>query len=234
MDRRISQALVTATLLATAVFSSAAAADDGLRSQVIEPDTVIGGKTYGEWSAAWWQWAASIPVSSHPLVDNGSCTVGQTGQVFFLGGKFCANNTNCNTSAVSRRCTVPGGKNLFFPIVNSVDSPPDPPRTTINEFRKVVQDIIDGAVSLEVDLDGQSLKDKDLIAFRIQSSAFDITLPNDNLFNVAAGTYFPAVDDGVYVMLEPLSAGSHLLHFTGRIPAFNFTLDITYYLTVSR
>jgi hypothetical protein len=49
----------------------------------------------------------------------------------------------------------------------------------------------------------------------------------------SAGTYFPAVDDGVVVMLKPLSAGSHLLHFTGSFPAFHFVFDITYHLMVS-
>ena len=242
MDRRVSQALMAGAFLAIAVCSSAAAANNGLKSRVVQPDTVIAGRTYGEWSAAWWQWALSIPVSSHPLFDNGSCTVGQSGQVFFLGGKFCAtNNPNCNASSASRNCTVPSGKSLFFPIVNSEDSVAEEvangtPRRTINELRTFVQGAIDGTAGLEVDLDGKSLKD--LSAFRIQSSAFGFTVPDDNLFkasgeNVAGGTYFPAVDDGVYVLLNPLPAGSHLLHFTGSFPAFNFTLDITYHLTVS-
>jgi hypothetical protein len=102
---------------------------------------------------------------------------------------------------------------------------------SMNEFRKVVQDVIDGAARLGVDLDGQSLKD--LRAFRIQSSVFDFTLPNDNVFDPPAGTYFTAVDDGVYLMLKPLSPGSHLLHFAGSFPASHFTLDITYHLKVS-
>jgi hypothetical protein len=62
-------------------------------------------------------------------------------------------------------------------------------------------------------------------------------LPDDNLFTASgqpepAGTYFPAVDDGVYIMLKPLAPGPHLLHFTGSFPAFSFSFDITYKLKV--
>jgi hypothetical protein len=235
MFRRISQLLVAFAFLSVVTLPFPAAADNGLTSKVIAPDFVIAGRTYGEWTAAWWQWATSIPVASHPLFDKGDCTVGQTGQVFFLGGKFCSTgDTSCNASTAKRQCKVPSGKNLFFPIVNSVDSPPPP--DTINNFRAAVQGVIDGATKLEVDLDGQSLTN--LRAFRIQSSVFIFTLPDDNIFTALgqpelAGTYFPAVDDGVYVMLQPLSPGSHLLHFTGSFPAFSFSLDVTYHLTVS-
>jgi hypothetical protein len=136
---------------------------------------------------------------------------------------------------------VPGGKNLFFAIAGSSDSVAEEvatggSRRTINELRTFVQGITDGAASLEVDLDGMSLKD--LSAFRIQSPAYGFTVPDDNLFkavgeNVAAGTYFPGVDDGVVVMLKPLSAGPHLLHFRGSFPAFSVVFDVTYRLTVS-
>lgn len=171
----------------------------------------------------------------HPLFDKGDCGTEQTGQVFFLGGKFCATgDTTCNASIANRQCKVPRGKNLFFPIVNSENSPPPP--DTINNFRTGVQGVIDGTTKLEVDLDGNSLKD--LRPFRIQSSVFIFTLPDDNIFTASgqtepAGSYFPAVDDGVYVMLKPLAPGSHLLHFTGSFPAFNFSFDITYHLKVS-
>jgi hypothetical protein len=232
MNRRISRALASAMLLSVAVLPSAAPADNGLTSKIITPDFVIAGRTYGEWSAAWWQWALSIPASSHPLFDKGDCTTGQSGQVFFLGGKFCVlGDKSCNASLAKRKCTVPRGRNLFFPIVNTFDegTPTDVPPVTINDLRAVVQGIIDGATNLEVDLDGQSLKD--LRAFRVQSSVFGFTLPADNFFGAPAGVYFPTADEGYYVMLEPLSAGSHLLHFTGSLPGF--TLDITYKLTVS-
>jgi hypothetical protein len=117
----------------------------------------------------------------------------------------------------------------FFSNLNALDAVPVP-GDTINSFREFNQSSIDGTTKLEADLDGRRIEN--LSAFRIQSSVFGFILPDDNLYTLPAGTYFPAVDDGVYVMLQPLSPGSHLLHFTGRVSA-GFSLDITYQLKVS-
>jgi len=43
----------------------------------------------------------------------------------------------------------------------------------------------------------------------------------------------PAVNDGYYVMLVPLAAGKHMVHFHGEVPSFDFSLDVTYHLTVT-
>jgi hypothetical protein len=116
MNRRISQTLVAASFLPFALLPSIAVADNDLISQAISPNAVIAGRTYGEWSAAWWQWSLSIPASSHPLFDKGDCNTGQTGQVFFLGGKACTTgDTTCNASVAKRTCTVPKGKDLSSP-----------------------------------------------------------------------------------------------------------------------
>jgi len=71
--------LVALAFLPVVALPFPAAADNGLTSKVIAPDFVIAGRTYGEWSAAWWQWATSIPVSSNPLFDKGDGNTGQTG-----------------------------------------------------------------------------------------------------------------------------------------------------------
>jgi hypothetical protein len=49
----------------------------------------------------------------------------------------------------------------------------------------------------------------------------------------APGAYFPAVDDGVSVMLQPLPVGKHLLPITGSFPQCNCHLDLTSHLTVT-
>ncbi len=209
--------------------------------KIIPSDSVVYGKTYSEWSAAWQQWALSVPVASHPLFDNGDCSVGQSGSVWFLGGKFCANNaTNCGYNNVQRVCSVPAGKALYVAVFNSEDSTlEDPARTQIFELRQYVSDILDQTTNLTLDVDGAAvprLKER----FRVQSPAFSFTLPVDNQFAAiygtpfAAGEYFPGLDDGVYVMLSPLPPGQHVLHFHGYLPAFNFTLDVSYLLNVAK
>jgi hypothetical protein len=41
-----------------------AQAGDNQNPAVFPPDALVFGKTYGEWSAVWWQWDFSIPVPS--------------------------------------------------------------------------------------------------------------------------------------------------------------------------
>jgi hypothetical protein len=206
---------------------------------VYDRDSVVYGRTYSEWSAAWEQWADSIPTASHPLFDNGDVSVGQSGPVWFLGGKFCQNNaTNCGTSNVVRSAHVPYGTALYVAILNSEDSTlEDPSRPQIADLRIYTQSAIDGAADLAMEVDGEpihQLKDK----FRVQSPAFVFTLPQDNFFTAVgegpfnAGSYYPGVDDGVYVMLAPLPRGHHTLHFHGTLPTYGFTLDVTYHLYV--
>jgi hypothetical protein len=77
---------------------------------------------------------------------------------------------------------------------------------------------------------------------RVQSKVFAVALPKDNVFDapctgaglgdVPAGIYSPAVDDGFYVLIDPLSVGNHTLHFHAENLSQGFTQDVTYSLTV--
>jgi hypothetical protein len=72
--------------------------------------------TYGEWNARWWQWFFSVPASKNPgLATNGAvnCSVGQSGDVWFLAGYFLG------SGSFTRSCTIPAGKALFIPLINS-------------------------------------------------------------------------------------------------------------------
>lgn len=51
--------------------------------------------------------------------------------------------------------------------------------------------------------------------FASKSEVFAVALPSDNLFGLDARTYSPAIDDGFYVMLRPLSVGPHTVRFRG-------------------
>ncbi len=232
--------------LAVVLSTTRTRADNREYSTVVHPDAVVYGRTFGEWSAAWWQWAFSIPVASHPLFDNtDDCSVGQSGPVWFLGGKFCQAGPNappCTPGVATRSCTLPRGKALFFPITNIEDSAPEEPNYgcgttgpllvgTIAEMRKCVETYFNGA-GLSAEIDGRTIPNL-LENFHEASVVFGITLPEDNVLkaigeDIAAGTYYPAVDEGVYLMLAPLPPGHHYLHLGG--PSQN----ITYHLVVMR
>jgi len=230
-------------LLVAIVLSLAALAVPGALAQfVVPPDTVAYGRTYSEWSAAWQQWALSVPVVNHPLFDNGDCSVGQSGPVWFLGGKFCAiGNTNCGTSNVVRSCRVPAGKSLHVAVVNAEWSvlEMNDPKTQLADLRSAAASFIDGSTNVWLTLDGVKIPHLKEY-FRVQSPAFVFTIPDDNLFNAVGegpypgGSYSPGVDDGVYVMVPPMRPGPHQIHLHTYVPAYNFTLDITYNLTVTK
>lgn len=228
------------------------AQSNGDMKYVVDPTSVAYGRTYSEWSAAWWQWAMSIPVASHPIFDNGDCSVGQSGPVWFLGGKACAVGQNCPPPPYTRSCTVPAGKALYFPIINIEQSEPEEPNWgcgntlpplvsgTIAEMRACLESYITGSTNIEADLDGKRIPHID--RFHVQAVTYDDTWPDDNWLTATgegpfpAGTFFPAVDDGWYVMLSPLPAGHHTLHFKGTFsPQFGgATQEMTYNLTVAK
>jgi hypothetical protein len=231
--------LVVAIVLGLAVLAvPSVMAYDGYGPKVITPDSVAYGRTYGEWSAAWWQWALSIPASQHPLFDTADCSVGQSGPVWFLGGKFCANGANCSYTGVVRSCSVPAGRALYIPVLNAENSSLElnDPKAQIDDIRLGNAQAMDGSTN-EFDIDGKQIRNLQQ-DFRVQSTVFVYTIPDDNVWtkigegNFAGGAYFPAMDDGVYVMLAPLRAGPHQIHFHGTISTF--VLDVTYNLTVAK
>jgi len=231
-------AILVVVLLLLAPLRGAPAAARDEHALAYPPNAKIAGKSYGEWAAAWWQWAFSIPAADNPLlVDTlgagDLCNVDQPKKVFFLGGVF-----NQSHSA-KRACTISPGTTLFFPILNFEDDNylciPDNPDRPVSDLRGEVKAIIDTATNLALEVDGTPV---DLSRNRFTSPVFAVTLPADNLLqhvdcpDALPGTYKPVVDDGYYVALHPLPPGKHTIHFHGTLPDFGFTLDITYHLTV--
>jgi hypothetical protein len=198
-------------------------------------------ESFKKLSAEWWQWALSIPISDNPMLDTTwvSGLVGQRGSVWFLAGFFDITGGPGGT-VTTRQCSVPEGKSLFFPVINQINfntpgvcgqKPGE--NLSVKVMRAFSADYIDKAANLSVTVDGIAIKKQ-----RIQSEVFEIGLPKDNVFTpficpeLGAGIYSPAVDDGFYVLLNPLSVGSHALHFHAERPAGTIVQDVTYHLTV--
>jgi len=218
---------------------------------------------FGAWSAKWWQWALSIPLytdagePNHPLFDGEDCSVGQSGHVWFLGGRFCETGKECPLpGTVVRSCTIPKGTALFIPIVNAEDSLLEETELggsnlTIESMRTFLAGVLETVTNLELKVDGipvQNLKED----FRVKSPVFNFRLPEplyngdkpNNVFtaiesgNYPAGTYYhQAVGDGFYVMLKPLPVGPHTIDFSGTFPngpgpEDDFIISMIYNITV--
>ncbi len=151
---------------------------------------------------------------------------------------------------------VPAGKALFFPIINSlwVTTCVGEPRT-IAEIRPMVAPFVDAATELAAEIDGVPVSN--LAQYRAESPLFCTPLvlfgvddPEDLAAFCPGGTpdpnctdlpnpeehfgptdgFGPAMADGYWLMLAPLKAGGHTIHFTAT--SGEFSLDVTYHLTV--
>lgn len=191
------------------------------------------GKTYGDWGAAWWKWAWSLPFSQNPVMDtNGAAGhLNQSGDVWFLAGTSGA--------TVTRELVIPYGKSLFFPTINIAnDYPcPDPkfepaPGQSLEEFLlQGAKDFMAGTTNLFAEVDGVALTN--LFAYRGTSGLFNFTADislRDAWDPCVTGTEQQGVSDGYWVMLKPLSPGTHTLRLGGGHATFG--VDVTYHLTV--
>lgn len=186
------------------------------------------GDSFRELSAQWWQWAHSIPAGANPLLDTtgAKCMVGQRGPLWFLAGATTGSPT-------ARSCTVPQGTTLFFPVLNYSwinTTECGEPVYTIAEMRALVAPEIAGATGLAVVLDGVPLT-----GFRrVRSEAFSSVFPKRNLYGaecIVAGKPYRSVDDGYYMKLRGLTAGTHVLNIRGT-SLTGFVVDVTYTLNV--
>ena len=204
---------------------------------VFPPNSTPFGMTYGDWAAAWFQYAFSIPASNNPLPDTTgeNCNVGQSsGPVFFL-----AESCMIPGGQVTRSCTLPAGKALFVPIAVVECSTADSPPFQVNNgqaARTCAASVADGidVGTLHLTIDGKKVPD--LRRFRAQSPFYDFVLPaQDNILGLTGVTLGASGADGYWVMLSPLPRGAHVLHFGGDYvtgPMAGLKLDVTYNLNI--
>ena len=204
-------------LLATAILSfGAASAQAGGGNEgnpgILPPQSHPLGKTYGEWTAAWWQWALSIPAPINPLTDMTGefAGVGQQGPVWLLAGTF--------GSSVERTVSVPTGKTIFLPVFNWIfgsgvfDCDPTVPGVSCDLpfLRATAAANTLGAEAVEVWIDNAPVHN--IRSYRAYSPVpFPITYPENSVIGVASGTYYPQIADGYWLMLTPMTKGPHTI-----------------------
>jgi len=187
------------------------------------------GSSYGEFSARWWQWLLSIPKASNPNIG-GDCAQGQYDDVWFLPGRF-------GGSAIVT-CTIPSGKPIFLPLVNTVVSKPSG-QDTLLSLRGLASQFVDSVTELTVTIDGNELSKSDLASFRVRSPSFTVIAPQKGLIPpgnlMVPGNTDHLVSDGYWLLLDNMSDGSHtiIVHVATTWGNPPFGLDITYNLTVS-
>jgi hypothetical protein len=228
----------------SAVVIAAPTSADAAAPGIIPPQTQVDGRTYSQWSAAWWQWqlqSRNVPTNPNADPNPGTpsqpegvdCAAGQAGHVWFLAGISFAQSPTYTTAY--RSCSVPAGVFLFFPVVSAwndnLNCPSQPPFTlTAQQLEQNVQEQTDGIIpgSMSVTIDGAAVSglNDSATALRAAAGGFSYTLPPNSLVSTfcpgdpfPAGTTPPlpgAFADGVYILRAPLSAGVHHVHWTGQ------------------
>ena len=207
--------------------------EDAINQGVYPPNAVIFGKTYSEWADEWCKWFLAIPKSVNPAMDDTGIHAGvnQSGPVWFLAGTV-------GTTA-ERRCTVPAGKAILFPIICGFFWVPTDAATP-EELPGLAQFVLDHATEVEAIVDGVPLRGLENYRFRSQRTFWFTgpTAPDECIYPNQDGPH-ETFADGYYVMLEPPPRGPHELYFRGKL-VFPGTypdvqvieITIAYHLTV--
>jgi hypothetical protein len=227
-----------------------AMADHEDRGVVVPPEE----DPYSELSALWWEWALSIPANFHdssPVINpddfnplfapddpqgktTGNCELGQHGDVWFL-----AASSNPPIGG-TRSCTVPAGRQIFFPVINAECSKAEKNGTVFAEFSTCAKGLMDKVTiaSLQAAIDGMSITN--LQTFRFQSPLFMFVTPKDNPLNALDGFPTPpipsgpspSVSDGFWLLFKPLSVGQHVITYHAKAPSLHFELSGTIKINV--
>jgi hypothetical protein len=194
--------------------------------------------TPGQLGGQWWKWAFSMPADDSNPLNGGDCMNGQAdnGYLFLSGVYF--DDTVPGADIAQRDCSVPAGRPLFFPVVNTECSSIEVGSiwggTNAAELAACL-----AAWSFEgtATLDGEEL---DLVT--AMSGVYRIApLPDPNLLAAPAGTSGVSRAAGLYGWTAPLAAGEHELSFIGTASydgrfggdPFAYQLAVDYTITAS-
>jgi hypothetical protein len=177
-----------------------------------------------KWTEKWWVWLHSIPKPVNPASDTTGeqCARNQMEpNMWFLAGTF--------GKIVKRTCLVPSNKAILFPIINSVHLFSESLSfKSDSDLEAKVKKESNNITEMNLRIDGLHLLD--LKKHRIHTRAFDIILPEDNIWGVKPGKTRAAAD-GYWIFLRPFSHGRHTIEFFGKDLDL-FETGVTYELMV--
>ncbi len=176
------------------------------------------GASLGTWASRWWQWAKNPAVGKDPVLDETGAfaSVGQDYRfpVWFLAGSYY-------TTPIKRKCEVPEGRPLFFPIINTLGGACfSSPTFDCLQLRMEARNDMAKVQKIYFKLDGESLENPEKY-YEESPDCFQVKSNNPKKGFAA----------GFWVMLKPLPAGQHVLQFGADAPGF-FSQNIEYLITV--
>ncbi|MEV6280110.1 hypothetical protein [Nocardia sp. NPDC051832] len=157
----------------------------------------------GYLAARWWQWALSAPDDRSPVADETGEHAGwnQPAEIWFLAGTY--------GGRVVRRCAVPSGLPLFFPVIN-----------TVHPMRVSKEPLTMDVASAKAYLNGVPLELREFVSppFWARVRPLWASLLRRRAWGLWAG-------------LAPLTPGQYVLEIKASTKD-EFWVDTTYHLTV--
>jgi hypothetical protein len=198
------------------------------------------GRSMADWGERWWQWIYHIPAEQNPFVTpDADCQVNQAGPVFFLPTVIDPGGA----ATVERSCSLPEGKALLVTPGATLNDFPcpfpgfePPPGVPLYDFLKDgIASIVSSVTTIDITIDGVPVPVP--FAHRTQSPHLFEVDGDASLQSVLdpciTGTPQPAYSDGYFVMLKPLSRGSHELAVRA-IDTHGTDVTVNWHLSVSR
>lgn len=196
------------------------------------------GASLTTWAERESQWVYGHPLANNPLLDQtgADCDENQyDNHVWFL-----PRIAGPRVFSGTRTCTIPRHRAIFLEIGAYVNPWPCPdpsfkpaPGQSLYEFlRDDAMAFMNGVNRLEVSIDGREIPD--VLSYRFTSEQL-FTLTGDPTFSAldacVMGSPQPAVVDGFFMMIKPLSPGEHTIRVFGT-DVRGADKTYTYHLTV--
>jgi hypothetical protein len=217
-----------------------------LPAPVLDPAGTYAGKTYAEWGTEWFKWLLELPGPDFPIDDytGALCALGQSvgndggatlTDVFFLAGAS-------SSAKITRTCAVPAGEMIFVPMAFwDVDNTgADQGQLTVQELQNMAATYATEVTGLTLEIDGQPYGSNvsDFGRYLTVWAQFSYAYPNTPtnwcatypftcVSSTISGPVPVSFGGGYWILLAPLPAGSHTIHF-----AATGGQDLTYNLTV--
>jgi len=173
----------------------------------------VAGKDLGYWATEFWKWFHTVP----NVLTPGQCYIGKdsnNSMIFLL---------NSMQESYKAQCDIESKPILVPLLVSECDITVGEKRLEsgkIEDFWACAKEANEGFKEWQVALDntdliksGQNIQTNQDQLEKIlvrNTTFFNLTIPENNRYDVTAGTY-PAVVDGYYLILNPLPPGEHTL-----------------------
>lgn len=174
---------------------------------VVEVNGTVDGKPLEFYANEWWRWAYSMKQTESPVhdTDGSFCDVNQEGPVWYLGGAF-------GDTYIKRKCDIPAGKHLFFPIINLVVATYPDEEQTCQAAKVKATAAAQGFQFIRAFINGTKVDYPE--RYRVGSKeCFNLLGRVPAKFQ--APSMEPSATDGYWLMLKPLPSGSHTIQFSG-------------------